>query len=66
MTGTTYFNWKGPQGRETVDELSRSDFPSGINGYREYRREVSRLIGEYSMAGMAVYSSSRHCKGWLD
>lgn len=56
-----YLNWKGPQGRETVDELDRADFASA----RDMRREVSRLISEYAMAGMGgVYSSCRKCQNW--
>jgi hypothetical protein len=55
-----YLNWKGPAGRETVDELSREDFESA----RAMRKEVSRLISEYSMCGMDVYASSRKCKNW--
>tara|TARA_R110000824_G_scaffold242412_1_gene431112 strand:- start:828 stop:1010 length:183 start_codon:yes stop_codon:yes gene_type:complete len=56
-----YLNWKGPQGRETVDELERNAFPD----YRAFRTELNRLIEEYAMAGMnGVYSSSRACKGW--
>lgn len=56
-----YLNWRGPCGRETVDELNRADFPTP----RAFRAELSRLIPEYAMAGMGgVYSSSRPCGGW--
>ena len=57
---TRYLNWKGPKGRETVDELNSSDFTS----FREFKKELRRLIGEYQMVGMVVYSSSRKCQNW--
>ena len=58
-----YLNWKGPQGRETVDELDRATFPD----FKAFRAEKLRLIREYAMAGMSgVYSSSRPCKGWSE
>jgi len=56
----TYLNLKTCHGTETVDEISRRDFVT----YREYRSEVRRLISEYHMAGMPVYSSSRCCRDW--
>lgn len=59
---TTYLNWRGPQGRETVDELSAADFPT----WRDYRAELYRLIDEYTLAGMAVYASARMCANWKD
>jgi len=55
-----YLNWQGPAGRETLDELDPADFKT----YRELLAESRRLISEYALAGMAVYSSSRACKGW--
>jgi len=59
---TVYLNWKGPDGLETVDELSESDFAT----YREFAAERKRLIAEYAMAGMDVYRSSRACNAWKD
>lgn len=58
-----YLNWQGPDGRETVDEFTRGsdDAPSGFREFREY---VRRMVAEYHTAGMAVYRSSRACKGW--
>lgn len=56
-----YFNWKGPAGRETVDELCRQDFPEGAE---EFKREKRRLWEEYLRAGMKVYLSSRPCANW--
>lgn len=57
----TYLNWRGPQGRETVDQLSRSDFTDN----KSFRAEIRRLCNEYAMCGMGgVYASSRACKGW--
>lgn len=58
---TEYLNWKGPQGRETIDELDCGDFPDR----RAYRAEKARLRSEYAMAGMSgAYWSSRPCAGW--
>lgn len=58
-----FLNWRGPQGRETVDELSPADFETRA----AFRAEQRRLAGEYALAGMAgVYWSSRPCKGWRD
>lgn len=59
---TIYLNWKGPQGRETVDELDHSlDYwPTP----RAMRAEARRLCSEYAMAGMDVYTSSRPCANW--
>ena len=58
----TYLNMKTAHGTETVDEITREDFPS----FRAYRAEVKRLANEYRMAGMAVYTSTRPCKEWSD
>lgn len=58
-----YLNWRGGQGRETIDELSRADFPS----LAAMKAEMRRLAGEYAMAGMGgAYWSSRPCNGWKD
>ena len=58
----TYFNFRGQQGRETVDELDPADFPDrkAVAFHRD------RLQSEYALAGMAVYTSSRACAGWND
>lgn len=59
-----FLNWRGPAGRETVDELRREDFPAGREGAKAFRLELARLCSEYALAGMAVYPSSRPCAGW--
>lgn len=64
MTTRAFLNWRGPAGRETVDELSRADFPPGRDGARAFRAELARLCSEYALCGMAVYVSSRACAGW--
>jgi len=61
-TRTVYFNWNGPAGRETVDELSRVDFDQDAT----FRAEIKRLKAEYSLAGMDVYISTRACANWSD
>jgi hypothetical protein len=57
---TKYFNLKSNQGVETVDELTLSDFPTR----KDFYNECKRLRGEYSLAGMQVYTSSRSTKDW--
>jgi hypothetical protein len=47
-------------GVETVDELSRDDFTT----YKEFYRELKRLEGEYLLAGMNVYISKRPDTTW--
>lgn len=47
-------------GVETVDELEEIDFQS----FREFKKEVRRLVSEYHMAGMPVYRSQRCDKSW--
>lgn len=55
-----FINLKTAIGRVTVDELDSADFPSRV----AYRAELRRLIGEYRLAGMAVYQSTRACANW--
>ncbi len=55
-----YFNLKTNQGTETVDQLEQKEFKT----YKEYRKELNRLIQEYRLAGMNVYISSRSTKDW--
>jgi hypothetical protein len=55
-----YFNLKTAYGIETVDELSRNDFPT----LKEYVQELRRLKTEYQTAGMSVYISTRSTKEW--
>lgn len=57
-----FLNWRGGQGRETVDELDSADFANG----KDFRKELNRLCGEYALAGMSVYSSSRMCANWRE
>lgn len=61
---TVYLNWKGPQGRETVDQFTPGhDAPAAPKAFRAY---VRQMVAEYKMSGMSVYRSSRPCKGWND
>ncbi|UUV43264.1 hypothetical protein RCCWILLIS_92 [Rhodobacter phage RcCWillis] len=60
MARKVFFNWKGGAGRETVDELSREEFETE----KAFRAEIRRLVGEYHLCGMAVYTSSRACQNW--
>jgi hypothetical protein len=55
-----YINLKSCYGVETVDQLSKKDFSS----YKDFIKELKRLLYEYHLAGMAVYSSSRCTKDW--
>jgi hypothetical protein len=54
-----FINWRGPQGRETIDSV----YPEEFATRGEMRREASRLICEYALAGMpGAYTSTRECK----
>ena len=55
-------NWRSPAGRETVDEFEPEPGQTG----REFRRYVREMVGEYHLAGMAVYQSSRPCANWRE
>ncbi len=56
-----FLNWRGAQGRETVDQVDPAAFPDR----KACNAETRRLIGEYALAGMGgVYTSTRACKGW--
>lgn len=55
-----YLNMVTSYGVETVDQLEQKDF----NSYREFKAELKRLINEYRLAGMPVYSSQRCTKDW--
>lgn len=53
-----YLNLKTNYGIETIDCLNRFDFKT----YKEYRIELIRLINEYKLCGMNVYTSQRATK----
>lgn len=55
-----YINFKSSYGVETVDELSLADF----SDYKAFRNELKRLVSEYMLSGMDVYTSQRHDKTW--
>ncbi len=55
-----YINLKTNYGIETIDQLSEKDFLT----YKEFLKEFRRLLSEYRLAGMAVYSSNRSTKDW--
>ena len=57
---TTYFNIKTNLGTETIDQISENDFTT----YKEFRLERKRLVSEYHLAGMNVYTSNRSTKEW--
>lgn len=57
-----YLNMKSNFGTETVDELDPKDFPT----FKEFRAELRRLVSEYQLAGMNVYTSTRCTKDWKD
>ena len=59
---TIYLNWKGPQGRETLDEFTREPKQT----QREFMVYIREMIREYQAAGMSVYRSSRCCANWRD
>jgi hypothetical protein len=55
-----YINLKSVYGVETIDELNPKDFST----FKDFRKELKRLIYEYHLAGMNVYSSQRSSKDW--
>jgi hypothetical protein len=55
-----YINMKSVHGTETVDELDSKDFKF----FRDFRKELRRLLNEYRLCGMNVYSSQRSDKTW--
>lgn len=57
---TVYLNWRGPRGRETVDEFTKESDKSA----KEFRAYVNDMVIEYHVAGMNVYQSSRKCANW--
>ena len=59
-TTKRYLNMKTVYGIETVDQLTSVDF----NSYNEFRIELRRLVSEYRLAGMNVYTSQRCANNW--
>jgi hypothetical protein len=57
---TRYLNTRTNYGVETVGQLELKDF----SDYKAFKVELRRLISEYSMCGMSVYSSQRCTKEW--
>lgn len=58
----TYINMRECWGVETVDELDPKDFASN----KEFKEELQRLVGEYRLAGMDVYTSNRCTAEWRE
>ena len=52
-----YINTKYNNEVETVDQLDSNDFKS----YPEFRKELRRLVGEYSLAYANPCYSSQRC-----
>lgn len=58
-TRPLFINWRGSQGVETIDSLDPLQFDSES----DMRREASRLVCEYALAGMpGAYVSSREAR----
>ena len=57
-----FLNWRGPDGLETVDEFTREPGQTA----RDFRAYVADMVREYHRAGMAVYTSTRPCRDWLN
>lgn len=55
-----FFNLRTSKGRETVDEFERLPGQST----RDFLKYVREMSGEYRLAGMNVYRSSRCCANW--
>lgn len=50
-----YINTKRYNSTETINILDSNDFEN----YQAFRKELKRLINEYSMCGIYCYSSQR-------
>ena len=59
---TVFFNMRTADGVETVDEFTRGE--DNPTDPREFRKYVNTVVGEYRLAGMNVYKSSRCTKDW--
>ena len=59
MADRVYLNWRGPKGRETVDEFEKDG-----KSAKEFREYISEMVIEYNLAGMNIYQSSRKCANW--
>ena len=55
-----YLNIRTSEGVETIDHIDRNDF----NTYSDYSKEVARLVREYRICGMNVYTSQRSTKDY--
>ena len=56
-----YLNFKSIYGTETVDQLDSRDF----SFFKEYRKELQRMVKEYRISGVDVYISQRSAKDWI-
>jgi len=57
---TIYFNMKSSYGVETVDQISREDWPD----YKEFKKELRSMLENYHLAGMSVYTSQICTNDW--
>jgi len=57
-----YLNLKTQYGIETIDEIDIYNFKN----YNEFKTELRRLIKEYHLIGMNVYTSTRSAKEWRE
>lgn len=55
-----YINTKTNYGVETVDHIERDNFHT----FSAYKKEVRRLIKEYTLSGLSVYTSQRKSKDY--
>jgi hypothetical protein len=56
----TYLNTRNHLGTETIDELDSADFETE----KEFKKELNRLVSEYHLSGINVYTSKRCTKDW--
>ena len=62
---TTYLNLKTPEGVETIDEISQSDY----NSFREFRTARRQLKTEYQSSHnyySGIYYSQRCTRDWQE
>jgi hypothetical protein len=51
---------KSSYGVETVDQISREDWPD----YKEFKKELRSMLENYHLAGMSVYTSQICTNDW--
>jgi len=59
---TIYLNVRTSEGIETVDQFTQGE--DSPKEYREFKKYVNDMIGNYHMTGQNVYKSQRCTNYW--